>query len=192
LTSAVATNRRQSPRGVCAIIPANTTPAGDAKAAIAGHYFGGDQLDAWSRGAAAAGLLADVATLGEAGVETKAAQAAKEVASKDILYHYTTEEGMNGILESEQINPSLKAANPKDARMGNGQYLTDIQPGTQSNKDLGRLFKVYPNPHLFTNYVSIDVSGLNVIQNEEKPYIFMIPNEAPLDIGNRIIGSGAN
>ncbi len=42
------------------------------------------------------------------------------------LYHYTNEKGMNGIVESKKLNPSLKANNPKDARYGDGQYLFDI------------------------------------------------------------------
>jgi len=33
----------------------------------------------------------------------------------DTLYHYTNEKEMNGIVDSKQLNPSLKANNPKDA-----------------------------------------------------------------------------
>ena len=39
------------------------------------------------------------------------------------LYHYTSEKGLTGILDTGTLNPSLKANNPKDARYGNGQYL---------------------------------------------------------------------
>ena len=48
------------------------------------------------------------------------------------LYHYTTEEGMEGIISSQKLNPSLKANNPKDARYGNGQYLSNIKPNEYS------------------------------------------------------------
>lgn len=41
------------------------------------------------------------------------------------LYHYTNEKGLNGILESNELRPSLKANNPKDARYGDGQYLSE-------------------------------------------------------------------
>ena len=50
--------------------------------------------------------------------------------NKNILYHYTNDKGLKGILSSKQLNPFLKANNPKDARYGNGQYLSDILPGT--------------------------------------------------------------
>ena len=45
------------------------------------------------------------------------------------LYHYTDEKGLKGILEDEELKPSLKEVNPKDARYGNGQYVSDIVPG---------------------------------------------------------------
>ncbi|MEL7570796.1 MAG: HYD1 signature containing ADP-ribosyltransferase family protein [Eubacteriaceae bacterium] len=54
------------------------------------------------------------------------------------LYHYTNEEGLNGITKSNQLNPSLKVVNPSDARYGNGQYLTDIVPGTKTPAQLSR------------------------------------------------------
>jgi hypothetical protein len=40
-----------------------------------------------------------------------------------ILYHYTTEGGMNGIMDTRTINPSLRASNPNDARYGNFRHL---------------------------------------------------------------------
>ncbi|MEI3614626.1 HYD1 signature containing ADP-ribosyltransferase family protein [Pseudogracilibacillus sp. SO30301A] len=43
--------------------------------------------------------------------------------SKQPLYHYTNENGLNGILSSNKLNPSLKTNNPKDVRYGDGQYL---------------------------------------------------------------------
>jgi hypothetical protein len=42
----------------------------------------------------------------------------------------------------------------------------------------------------FTNYVEIDVSGLNVI--EGRAGAFLIPNEGPLDLTGRIVSSGGN
>jgi hypothetical protein len=49
---------------------------------------------------------------------------------RETLFHYTDEAGQNGILDSGQLNPSLKSVNPADARYGNGQYLSDVQPGS--------------------------------------------------------------
>ena len=45
-----------------------------------------------------------------------------------IMCHYTSEQGYKGILQSKNIRPSLKVNNPKDARFGEGQYVSDIQP----------------------------------------------------------------
>ena len=42
-----------------------------------------------------------------------------------LYHHYTNEKGLNGILESNELRPSLKANNPKDARYGDGQYLSE-------------------------------------------------------------------
>jgi hypothetical protein len=95
------------------------------------------------------------------------------------------------ILESKSLNPSLKALNPADARYGNGQYLTDILPGTRSGSSLSREFLGLPfQGRRFSNYVEIDVNGLNVIQGRSG--VFVVPNESPLDLVGRIISSGKN
>ena len=65
--------------------------------------------------------------------DTTAVEAASEVGAGNNgtppkLYHYTNEAGMQGILDSEALNPSLKAINPNDVRYDNGQYLSDIAP----------------------------------------------------------------
>ena len=44
-------------------------------------------------------------------------------------HHYPSEAGHAGILASKTIRASLKANNAKDARYGDGQYLSDIAPG---------------------------------------------------------------
>jgi RHS repeat-associated protein len=105
------------------------------------------------------------------------------------LFHYTNGAGRAGILESEALNPSLKALNPADARYGNGQYLSDIVPGTKTPAQLSREFLGMPfQASRFTHYVEIDVTGLNVVQG--RPGVFLIPNEDPLDLTGRIINSG--
>jgi hypothetical protein len=60
--------------------------------------------------------------------------------SKETLFHYTTEEGMNAIILSNRLNASLKAVNPNDSRYGDGQYLTDIIPGSKSLAQLSKAF----------------------------------------------------
>ena len=86
----------------------------------------------------------------------------------DILYHYTNQSGMEGILQTKIIKPSLKELNPKDVRYENGQYLSDIVPGTKTPSQLGRQFINVPNKHKYTtHYVAIDVSGLDVTKGRD-------------------------
>jgi hypothetical protein len=106
------------------------------------------------------------------------------------LFHYTNEEGLAGIIDSEELNPSLGSINPNDVRYGNGQYLSDIAPDTMTPAQLSRAFLGQPfQGAKFTNFIEIDVSGLDVVQG--RPGVFVIPNDAPLDLSGRIISSGA-
>jgi RHS repeat-associated protein len=106
------------------------------------------------------------------------------------LFHYTTESGLRGILESGGLKPSLKALNPSDARYGSGQYLSDIVPGTKTPAQLSREFLGQPfQGQRFTHFLEIDVSGLNTVQG--RPGVFVIPGETPLDLTGRIIRSGS-
>ncbi|MEV6655401.1 HYD1 signature containing ADP-ribosyltransferase family protein [Streptomyces sp. NPDC051219] len=107
------------------------------------------------------------------------------------LYHYTNEAGHDGIISSGEMRPSLKANNPKDARYGDGQYLTDIRPGTKTLGQLSAAFLRVPwAGRKFTHYIEIDVRGLDVV--EGRPGVFVIPNSGPLDLTGRIVGSGRN
>jgi HYD1 signature containing ADP-ribosyltransferase len=94
------------------------------------------------------------------------------------LYHYTDEAGLNGILNEGKLNPSLKALRPSDVKYGNGQYFTDIPPGTMEPKKLsGALVR---NPHQtdkFTLYLEINPDGLNVVEGRSGVYV--VPNEVP-------------
>lgn len=105
------------------------------------------------------------------------------------LYHYTDEAGLNGILNEGTLNPSLKVLRPRDVQYGNGQYLTDIKPGTMEPQDLSKaLVRNRHQTEKFTHYLEINPAGLNVI--EGRPGVYVIPNEGPLDLNNRIISSG--
>lgn len=104
------------------------------------------------------------------------------------LYHYTKEKGMKGIVESKQLNPSLKENSPKDARYGDGQYLSDIRPDTQTLVSLAKKFINVPNQYKYTHYVEINVTGLEVIQGWEG--VFVHPGNSPLDLTDRIISTG--
>ncbi|MFS4093357.1 HYD1 signature containing ADP-ribosyltransferase family protein [Streptomyces sp. AF1A] len=119
----------------------------------------------------------------------EAAEAASE--GPQSLYHYTNEAGHDGIISSGEMRPSLKANNPKDARYGDGQYLTDIKPGTKTLGQLSAAFLRVPwAGRKFTHYIEIDVRGLDVV--EGRPGVFVIPNSGSLDLTGRILSSGRN
>ncbi|MEU7765082.1 putative T7SS-secreted protein [Nocardia sp. NPDC049190] len=107
------------------------------------------------------------------------------------LYHYTNQDGHDAIVESQQLRPSLREHNPKDARYGDGQYLTDIQPGTRTPAQLSAAFLRVPwAGQKFSHFLEIDVSGLTVVQG--RPGVFVVPNTEPLDLAGRVIRSGRN
>ncbi|MFZ3596466.1 putative T7SS-secreted protein [Streptomyces sp. BH104] len=109
----------------------------------------------------------------------------------ETLFHYTNEKGYNGILESNELRASLKADNSKDARFGDGQYLSDIQPGTKTPGQLSYSFVRVPwAGHKFTHYIEIDVRGLDLMRSIERPDVYVIPNQQALNIAERIIGHG--
>ena len=132
------------------------------------------------------------------GVAGAAAKGANELGEEETaagegqtLFHYTTERGQAGILRSGQLNASTVQANPADARYGNGQYLSDIAPGTRTAAQLSRAFLGSPfQGARFTHFLEIDVTGLNVVQG--RPGVFVVPGNAPLDITERIFRFGAN
>ena len=102
------------------------------------------------------------------------------------LYHYTTAKGLAGIASSETLRPALKAVNPKDARYGDGQYLSDIVPGTKTPGQLAYTFLNDPRGwRRFTHYVEIDVTGLTVV--EGRPGVLVIPNTTDLNLAGRIV-----
>lgn len=139
---------------------------------------------------AVAGLVRhgdDVAKLAK--TSEKVGDAAKNTG--DTLYHYTNEKGMQGILDSKKINPSLKANNPKDAFYGEGQYLSDILPGTKSDSQLSRNFIGNPfQGQKFSNYIEIDVSGLDIFKGRDG--VYLNPSNKALDVSSRIKNSGKN
>ncbi|MBR8216272.1 hemagglutinin repeat-containing protein [Burkholderia vietnamiensis] len=167
--------------------------AGQAQTAIANGNIGtGVALAVGSLGDAAMGVL----TLGEGKALTSLVEnavdklvAEKAVTTPSTLYHYTNEAAMTAIVDSKSLNPSLKALNPNDVRYGNGQYLSDIPPGTMTPAQLSRAFVNNPfQGARYTNFVAVDVTGLNVVQG--RPGVFVVPNEVPLDLSGRIAGSG--
>ncbi|MEM7133819.1 MAG: HYD1 signature containing ADP-ribosyltransferase family protein [Chloroflexota bacterium] len=106
------------------------------------------------------------------------------------LFHYTNQTGYEGILASKQLKPSTSDRNPNDVRYGDGQYLSDIEPNTKTPSQLSRLFLGHPfSGKKYTHYIEIDVTDLAVKLGRQ--YVFVIPNEQPLDLTKRIISHGA-
>jgi hypothetical protein len=106
-----------------------------------------------------------------------------------LMYHYTSREGLVAILQTKRLLPSLRANNPRDARFGDGQYVSDIVPGTKRPGQLSRIFFGIPfGWRRFTHYVTIDVGGLVVTYG--RPHVFVIRGTGPLDISNRLVGHG--
>lgn len=114
-----------------------------------------------------------------------------EEEGKVILYHYTDGAGYNGILASGSINPSKKILRPRDARHGDGVYLTDIYPNTISKEDL--CYKLYNNENQLRNveyYIGIDVTDLAIKLGKEHIYVYLTDN--PLVITDRLVDAGYN
>jgi hypothetical protein len=105
------------------------------------------------------------------------------------MYHYTSQAGLAAILQTKVLLPSLRANNPKDARFGDGQYISDIAPGTKRPGQLSLIFFGIPfGWRRFTHYLGINVDGLTVICG--RPNVFVIRNSTPLDISKRLTGYG--
>ena len=139
-------------------------------------------------GEVARGLYALGRFGGEMVVKDLEEQVEKE--GEQTLYHYTNEKGMNGILDSETLHPSESALNPKDARYGDGQYLTDIAPGSMTKGQISRrLWGVPWNSSKISHFVAIDVTGLPVMNPAKN--IFLIPGNSSLDLAGRIIDFGS-
>src|SRR5260221_1751036 len=121
------------------------------------------------------------------------------------LYHYTSEEGLVGILQSDSLNPSLKEPN---IVFGKGQYFTDLAPEqvigrvaahlTQDEVDQGYIsfsqlsYRLYGQPWGMVSklriFLEINVSGLPL--ENPAPNIFLLPGTDPLDLFGRIIRWG--
>ena len=116
-----------------------------------------------------------------------------------VLYHYTSHEGLAGIMATQMILPSLGSG--PNAYFGEGVYFTDISPAqaaATSPYQLSRALTISPwNNEKMMAFVAVDVSGL-AIKRVSKVYsntygpasIYLYHSVAPLDISERLISSG--
>lgn len=118
------------------------------------------------------------------------AEDADVLALRRTLYHYTTARGHEAITSSERLRPSLRAVHANDARFGDGQYLSDIVPGTKTPGQLAYIFLNDPRGwRRFTHFVEIDATDLTVV--EGRPGVLVIPNSGELNLSGRIVSSGS-
>src|SRR5712692_2503620 len=97
------------------------------------------------------------------------------------LFHYTDQLGLAGILQTRVLLPSKATSQRRDVRYGDGQYLTDIAPGTMTPAQLSRALIGHPfRGSRFTHYVELDTNGLKVVCG--RAGVFVIPNDQPLDL----------
>lgn len=74
-------------------------------------------------------------------------------------------------------------------RYGDGQYLTDIAPGTRSPASLSRILIGFPfQARRFSHYVEIDATGLELIVGREG--VLVVPGTDDLGLRDRIVSSG--
>jgi RHS repeat-associated protein len=123
-----------------------------------------------------------------------------------ILYHYTTEDGLEGILKSQSLR---KSTGDVHARYGDGQYFTDIAPsmikglkkGDLTAEDManGGLSKYQVVRSFFgrptrwglnkiSHYVAVDVSDLDII--EGRPGTLVHLSGVDLNVASRIVEHG--
>jgi len=166
--------------------PASTSNA--FSGALAGTTISAGQIAGPAISTAVAGTAAFAA-----GMVITTNKAAPEDKAPTVLFHYTTRAGMAGIVSTMSIRPSMKANNPNDARYGDGQYFTDIVPGTIPSTDIAKALIGRPFPAAkFSNFVSIDITGLNVVKIPQREHVFVLHNDAPLSIADRLVNFGEN
>ena len=169
-----------TPQAIGPAVETALTTMGGSGAVQAGMIPGAKGVARGVAGEAGAGL--------RGAAETAAIGYGRPIAGQT-LYHYTNEAGLNGILKEGKLNPSLKAINPSDVRYGNGQYLSDISPGTMAPAKLSRAFINNPfQGRKFTHYLEIKTGDLDVIRGRRGVYV--VPNEVPLNLNDRVISSG--
>jgi len=162
--------------------------------AIAGVVFGSNFVGGSAEGQAAKqGAKALPAIINIAGDLRNGAKILSESEKPASLFHYTSDQGLKGILTSGKINPSTISQNAKDARIGDGQYFSDVVPGTKTSNQLSKSF--YNDPRLgnrLKNYVEISTKGIDIAASADRPGVYLIPNLEPLEILSRIINYGKN
>ncbi|MFC1429149.1 HYD1 signature containing ADP-ribosyltransferase family protein [Streptacidiphilus sp. N1-3] len=79
------------------------------------------------------------------------------------------------------------------SQVGDGRYLSDIEPGTMRQGQLARAFYGTPwGGQNFTHFIEVDVRGLQLVAAPDRPGVFLIPNDDPLDLTDILVRYGTN
>ncbi|MER7773174.1 RHS repeat-associated core domain-containing protein [Kitasatospora sp. NPDC096140] len=127
----------------------------------------------------------------------------RDAAADRRMYHYTNAQGQQGIIDSGTLNASTMN---RHARYGHGQYLTDHAQGgivedarkgvdwrvakDEADSATSQILVLNPDEGArFSHWLEIDVRGLEGLRvAADRPQVFLIPNERPLDLTGRIRG----
>ena len=105
------------------------------------------------------------------------------LAISEFVYHFTSEEGRDGILRDRRIKMSTNTT--RDAYYGKGVYLTDVPPGGDDNELLRKLYgRAYQskmkNIAVCFRFRARDLKPL-VEAVEEKRKVYVTPAEIDID-----------
>lgn len=145
----------------------------------------------------------------DARTDTTEKEKEEERCSGPTLYHYTDDIGLTGILATMTILPSL---DPNNARLGKGQYFTEIAPEQIKGKarsDFASSPKLGSDPNVYSlsqvsgflfrqpasfprmqHFVEICIDGLPIIVVDITRHIYLNRSEQLLDIKDRFVRSG--
>jgi hypothetical protein len=86
-----------------------------------------------------------------------------------------------------------KANRPRDARLGHGQYFTDIPPKTMTHQQLSQiLYRNQGQVNQVQYYFAIDVTNLVIVHDPERPHVYAHLRNTDLVVRGRIVRHGKN
>jgi HYD1 signature containing ADP-ribosyltransferase len=129
------------------------------------------------------------------------------------LYHYTTESGLLGIMETGVLHPSLDE-DGRTTMFGAGQYFTNIAPEmiacigtkacqrraelTDAHKKAGQISLIQLSGRIMDGamaierlecFIELNVSDLN-ISFTDSPHIYLCRSQTDLNISNLVLRTG--
>ena len=98
-------------------------------------------------------------------------------------YHYTNEQGLQGIVQSGKIYPSRNTE--RDAVLGQGVYLTDRAPNTGKSRILQNNYGPDPGYHKQDRadyYIKIPADAVPTIKENSSRGVYKNAYSGPLDL----------